>query len=365
MDVIKSSDKIIDLISKHPTVSKDIAGPNMSMEFESDIAPNFDSSSFQIRGFKALRENNEVVYSPPMKASGLEWRLKVYCSGNGHSRGEYLSAFVELVKGSKTTSTYQYKIELVRPVSDVSEDRPTVSREFASVFDEGECWGYNRFYRLDLLDREGYFNSSDDYIEIRFHVRAPTYAQRCRDLQLYASALEAEKERAALLQLTTVALDAGSLKVSSAAVEKPMRVSSNGHGSPIQLTVSKSPPPGRSRRASNAANTSTDRAASRLSKEIPELAVNNTAQATVKVSELALVTEDRAVDADEADPSRDTPDETLQSPANVGIELSHPDESLAPQSNIDGVHSSLEQLRSDMMEFEVLIDDFDEKVDSK
>jgi tripartite motif-containing protein 37 len=49
-------------------------------------------------------------------------------------------------------------------------------REFSSDFEVGECWGYNRFYRIDLLEREGYL-SDDDKITLKYYVRAPTYAQ--------------------------------------------------------------------------------------------------------------------------------------------------------------------------------------------
>lgn len=31
-----------------------------------------------------------------------------------------------------------------------------VLREFTSDFEIGECWGYNRFFRLDLLNNEGF-----------------------------------------------------------------------------------------------------------------------------------------------------------------------------------------------------------------
>lgn len=56
-----------------------------------------------------------------------------------------------------------------------------VVREFASDFEVGECWGYNRFYRIDLLDREGYLNQADDSITLKFFVRAPYYSQHCGD----------------------------------------------------------------------------------------------------------------------------------------------------------------------------------------
>ena len=60
-----------------------------------------------------------------------------------------------------------------------------VVREFASDFEVGECWGYNRFFRLDLLASEGYLNVDNDTLILKFHVRSPTYFQQCRDQQWY------------------------------------------------------------------------------------------------------------------------------------------------------------------------------------
>ena len=42
-----------------------------------------------------------------------------------------------------------------------------VVREFASDFEVGECWGYNRFFRLDLLASEGYLNTDNDTLILR------------------------------------------------------------------------------------------------------------------------------------------------------------------------------------------------------
>lgn len=43
-----------------------------------------------------------------------------------------------------------------------------VVREFASDFEVGECWGYNRFFRLDLLASEGYLNTALDTLVLRY-----------------------------------------------------------------------------------------------------------------------------------------------------------------------------------------------------
>lgn len=42
-----------------------------------------------------------------------------------------------------------------------------IVREFASDFEMGECWGYNRFFRLDLLASEGYLCADTDTLILR------------------------------------------------------------------------------------------------------------------------------------------------------------------------------------------------------
>lgn len=64
-----------------------------------------------------------------------------------------------------------------------------IQREFVSDFEVGECWGYNRFFRLDLLASEGYLNIQRDSLELRFQVRPSTFFQRCRDQQWYIQQL--------------------------------------------------------------------------------------------------------------------------------------------------------------------------------
>lgn len=66
-----------------------------------------------------------------------------------------------------------------------------IIREFASDFEVGECWGYNRFFRLDLLANEGYLNRQNDTVILRFQVRSPTFFQKCRDQHWYITQLEA------------------------------------------------------------------------------------------------------------------------------------------------------------------------------
>ena len=76
---------------------------------------------------------------------------------------------------------YEYRVEMVHQAS--RDPSKNIVREFASDFEVGECWGYNRFFRLDLLASEGYLNTEADTLILRFQVRPPTFFQKCRDQQ--------------------------------------------------------------------------------------------------------------------------------------------------------------------------------------
>merc|ERR550519_2112674 len=155
-------------------------------DFQSEIVPPYDEKTFCMNQFSTLQNKADPVYSPPLHINGLSWRLKVYPDGNGVVRGNYLSVFLELSAGLPETSKYEYRVEMVHHGRDTNKN---IVREFASDFEVGECWGYNRFFRLDLLASEGYlFNDS---LTLTFQVRAPTFYQKCRDQQWYISQLKA------------------------------------------------------------------------------------------------------------------------------------------------------------------------------
>ncbi|WAR02539.1 TRI37-like protein [Mya arenaria] len=117
-------------------------------DFTSEIVPPYDSSTFVMNSFSALQQRADPVYSQPL----------------------------------------QYRVEMVHQASrDASKN---IVREFASDFEVGECWGYNRFFRLDLLATEGYLNTEVDSLTLRFQVRPPTFFQKCRDQQWYINQLE-------------------------------------------------------------------------------------------------------------------------------------------------------------------------------
>ncbi|XP_008995191.3 E3 ubiquitin-protein ligase TRIM37 isoform X6 [Callithrix jacchus] len=158
-------------------------------DFTSELVPSYDSATFVLENFSTLRQRADPVYSPPLQVSGLCWRLKVYPDGNGVVRGYYLSVFLELSAGLPETSKYEYRVEMVH--QSCNDPTKNIIREFASDFEVGECWGYNRFFRLDLLANEGYLNPQNDTVILRFQVRSPTFFQKCRDQHWYITQLEA------------------------------------------------------------------------------------------------------------------------------------------------------------------------------
>ena len=88
-----------------------------------------------------MTKGDEVVYSPPLIANGLVWRLKVYPFGNGGAKGEFISVFLELVDGLFVISKYFYKIELCNWIKNDKK-----YSNYVQDFTNGECWEYIRFY---------------------------------------------------------------------------------------------------------------------------------------------------------------------------------------------------------------------------
>nr|CAI5829570.1 unnamed protein product [Callosobruchus analis] len=186
--ISKSSElsRMIHAIRKKPMSS--FITPPIPANFHSEIVPAYDSSTFVMHNFSQLQRKADPVYSTPLHCNGLCWRLKVYPDGNGVVRGNYLSVFLELSAGYPETSKYEYRVEMVHQAS--RDSSKNIVREFASDFEVGECWGYNRFFRLDLLATEGYMNMALDTLVLKFQVRAPTFYQRCRDQQWYINQLQ-------------------------------------------------------------------------------------------------------------------------------------------------------------------------------
>ncbi|XP_003245868.1 E3 ubiquitin-protein ligase TRIM37 isoform X2 [Acyrthosiphon pisum] len=166
-------------------------------DFHSELIPKFEGGNLIIKSFSDKMIQSEPIYSLPIGCNGVSWRLKVYPNGNGIVRDRYLSVFLELTSGPAGVSRYDYRIEMVNQLDEkLNDNSKNVLREFTSDFEIGECWGYNRFFRLDMLINEGFLHQ--DTLNLKFSVRPPTYYQKCREQQWYLSKLELE--RSVLLQ---------------------------------------------------------------------------------------------------------------------------------------------------------------------
>lgn len=161
---------------------------------------------FVIDNFSQVRQQVEPIYSPPLECGALLWRLKVYPNGNGVVRGQYLSVFLEMTSGRSDPSKYvmatilvtwlaralimnffayfyryEYSIQLVHQGPPPFSSK-CITREFASDFAVGECWGYNRFVQLFLLEAEDYISRTNDTLLFKYMVSlysCPKYV-RCR-----------------------------------------------------------------------------------------------------------------------------------------------------------------------------------------
>lgn len=84
----------------------------VSVEFASEVTPEYKSGEFEIENYLDIRDVKEIIYSDPLTSNGISWRLKVYPNGNGQAKDHYLSVFLEMVKGYSISAKYDYKIEM-------------------------------------------------------------------------------------------------------------------------------------------------------------------------------------------------------------------------------------------------------------
>lgn len=109
----KSGDLIRQLKEIHTKEPHRFVDNEVSIDFTSELVPQYEQSIFVIKNFSRIRssdseaDENEIVYSDPplVTRSGLTWRLKVYPNGNGIAKGNYISVFLEMLKGLPDTQT--------------------------------------------------------------------------------------------------------------------------------------------------------------------------------------------------------------------------------------------------------------------
>ncbi|CAH8652609.1 unnamed protein product [Heterobilharzia americana] len=140
-EMITKSSEILSMFNEvHCKPMASLVSAPIPADFVSEIVPPYESSTFTLQPYSIM--NNELIL----------------CIVNH--------------------STYEYRVEMVHQVS--RDPSRNIVREFASHFEVGECWGYNRFFRLDLLVSE--VSGKSTYI-----------LQKCRDQNWHISQLEANQ----------------------------------------------------------------------------------------------------------------------------------------------------------------------------
>jgi tripartite motif-containing protein 37 len=166
--------------------------PVEEADIPSEVVPPYTKGILNIENYIGLVQtrSTQVILSEPVTMNGLVWRLKVYPVGNGDAKGTFISVFLELVSGSIEPAKYDYKVELLKPsvVADASSSPSPICRVFTSVFEEGECWGYNRFCKIETI-LQGFLDERGG-ITFEFSIRPPTYYQLCMEQQRYIRKLE-------------------------------------------------------------------------------------------------------------------------------------------------------------------------------
>jgi len=210
--IASSSDMLAMLQQARQKPTNQYTKTRVSSDFVSEIVPSYECGTFCIKNYSEARVCTEVMYSEPIKAGIIMWRLKVYPNGNGVAKGSFLSVFLEMMTGAGEQAKYQYCLEMIH----ASNPALHIVREFASDFEVGECWGFNRFHRIDQLYRDGFVSGDgEDALTLRFSVRPPTYFQLCHDQKLYIEELEVGRSRA-YVQITELKRQLAELKGSPA-----------------------------------------------------------------------------------------------------------------------------------------------------
>ena len=156
---------------------------NFTLDIQNPLVPKYESGVFEIHNFENIK-SDKVMYSQEMRIGGLVWKLKLYPKGNPTSKGEYISIFLELQSGVNEPSKYYYILELIN-----FKNRRNYFMEYSSNFTNGECWGYSKFYKIEKLKEDGFFNENGDMI-IKVHIRPESFEQLSRDLKGYIEILE-------------------------------------------------------------------------------------------------------------------------------------------------------------------------------
>ncbi|KAF0984768.1 hypothetical protein FDP41_000667 [Naegleria fowleri] len=176
--------RVVDEINKKPPIT--FSKISVDHSFPNELVPAFEGGQFKIENYFEKVKSTEVIYSEPININGLLWRLKVYPNGTGLAKGVFISVFLEMYKGLSEPKKYHYKVEMIN----TRDPAKNIERSFASIFECGECWGYNRFFRVSELISNGFVNPEEDVLTLNFFVRPTSYFEKCLEQSRYIKELE-------------------------------------------------------------------------------------------------------------------------------------------------------------------------------
>ncbi|KAG2383155.1 hypothetical protein C9374_004492 [Naegleria lovaniensis] len=176
--------RVVDEINKKPPIS--FSKISVEHSFPNELVPTFEGGQFRIENYFEKVKTTEVIYSDPININGLLWRLKIYPNGTGLAKGVFISVFLEMYKGLTEPKKYHYKVEMINR----KDTTKNIERSFASIYECGECWGYNRFFRVSELISNGFVDPEEDVLILNFFVRPTSYFEKCLEQSRYIKELE-------------------------------------------------------------------------------------------------------------------------------------------------------------------------------
>ncbi len=159
---------------------------NFISSFNNDKLLDKTLLHFKVQKFTKCKEKNKIIYSDPIEQNGNTWRLKVYPNGAGIYKEIYLSVFVELLKCNHDGGSYKYKIIMYKN----SNRNQFVEKEYISCFQSAVCWGYNRFYKIEDLERNKFISPQNDSLNLTLEISPSNYIQLIKDNKLFIESLK-------------------------------------------------------------------------------------------------------------------------------------------------------------------------------
>ena len=189
--IIKGNEYLQMLIDLNNKKIKKSIDNKIVQNFGKEIALKYATGIFFLKPYSLYRKTNEIVYSEPLVADGITWRIKVYPNGTGIYKGMYLSLFVELVKGWENGGSFCYKVILIKP----GKEEENIEREYVSDFENSICWGYNRFCKIEDIENQGFWDEENDQIILKYQVRAANHLQKIKDQENFIGSLKKKLKR--------------------------------------------------------------------------------------------------------------------------------------------------------------------------